>query len=517
MGPLMPAASERSRSPQQVSNLAARLGYALQLLQVRLRFILIVGGIFALVACWPRLAHYWDQLVVWTTGASSGQRGISADTEYFCPMCPGVLSAWPEKCPVCKMPLVRRKRGEAALLPEGVVARMQLSPYRVQLAGIKTSPVSYISLMREIRLAGKVNSAESGDGGTILADLSPLDQPLVFVSQQAELTVPHNAAPLQLAGKVISSEPKSTSKDSYRLVIQPDKGPLKLPSGTDVSILLRIAAAELEPLKSQPRSPPPLQKSSPRAVFLCPDHLSYLHLKAGKCPFDENTLHEHPLLPNQRLEWDCPVHPKASHSEPGVCTSCGSMKLLPQLVTYAPSGQVLAVPESAVIDTGSAQFVFVETMPGMFDSVQVELAPPAGGYYPVVAGLLPGQRVATSGAFLLDAETRLNPSLAASYFGAGAREGQTSSATQVSTSDAAGDLLSTLKLSPAQLVLARRQRICPITRLPLGSMGELVEVEVDERPVYLCCDGCRSRVKTGQADSNKTRPAASTSSSPGAP
>jgi len=67
------------------------------------------------------------------------------------------------------------------------------------------------------------------------------------------------------------------------------------------------------------------------------------------------------------------------------------MKLLPQIVTYAPPGQVLAVPESAVIDTGAAQFVFVETMPGMFDSVPVELAPPVDGYHPVIAGLLPGQ------------------------------------------------------------------------------------------------------------------------------
>ena len=33
-----------------------------------------------------------------------------------------------------------------------------------------------------------------------------------------------------------------------------------------------------------------------------------------------------------------------------------------------------------------------------------------------------GQRVAFAGAFLLDAETRLNPSLAAGYFGAGRGE-----------------------------------------------------------------------------------------------
>ena len=186
------------------------------------------------------------------------------------------------------------------------------------------------------------------------------------------------------------------------------------------------------------------------------------------------------------------------------------MTLLPQVLTYAPPGQVLAVPESAVIDTGAAQFVFLETMPGMFDCVPVELAPQAGGYHPVVTGLLPGQRVAASGAFLLDAETRLNPSLAASYFGAGAREGQNAATTQVSSTGHTGDLLSSLKLSPEQLLLARRQKICPITRFPLGSMGELVEVEVDQRLVYLCCEGCRSRVKTTKTNSARAKSAAST-------
>ena len=47
------------------------------------------------------------------------------------------------------------------------------------------------------------------------------------------------------------------------------------------------------------------------------------------------------------------------------------------------------------------------------------LGPRCGDFYPVVRGLEPGQKVAIAGAFLLDAETRLNPSLAAGYFGAG--------------------------------------------------------------------------------------------------
>jgi Cu(I)/Ag(I) efflux system membrane fusion protein len=79
---------------------------------------------------------------------------------------------------------------------------------------------------------------------------------------------------------------------------------------------------------------------------------------------------------------------------------------------------VLAVPERSVIDTGSQKIVYVEREPGVFDGVPVTLGPRAGAYYSVVDGVLAGDRVAAAGAFLVDAETRLNPSASAAYFGA---------------------------------------------------------------------------------------------------
>ncbi len=74
-------------------------------------------------------------------------------------------------------------------------------------------------------------------------------------------------------------------------------------------------------------------------------------------------------------------------------------------------GQVLAVPRSAVIDTGRHKIVYVQAqgMEGVFDMRAVKLGPLAGDYYPVTAGLKPGERVVTVGAFLVDAENRLNP------------------------------------------------------------------------------------------------------------
>jgi hypothetical protein len=113
------------------------------------------------------------------------------------------------------------------------------------------------------------------------------------------------------------------------------------------------------------------------------------------------------------------MHPKVSADSPGAeCRECNGMKLLPRVVTFTPVGEVLAVPETAVIDTGTKKVVYVERSPGMFDGVEVTLGPRCGDSYPVIKGLEAGQRVATTGSFLIDAETRLNPSVAVGYFGA---------------------------------------------------------------------------------------------------
>jgi membrane fusion protein, copper/silver efflux system len=120
------------------------------------------------------------------------------------------------------------------------------------------------------------------------------------------------------------------------------------------------------------------------------------------------------------------MHPAVTADHPGeACKECGGMILRPRVVSFQPAGKVLAVPEAAVVDTGLKTVVFVETMPGMYDGVEVVLGPRCGNAYPVVRGLEAGQNVVAAGAFLLDAETRLNPSLAASYFGASARDAVT--------------------------------------------------------------------------------------------
>ena len=163
-----PSTLLEARQPSGSAGHYGSLRWALRVAQVRLRFLFVLLAGFLIVGKWNVLRNYWETL---TTPSPSKlvTGGITDETEYFCPMCPGVLSPWPTKCSVCNMPLVRRKKGGGQQLPDGVLARMQLSPYRIHLAGIQTAAVAYRPLVREVRADGMVlqvaEAVADGSGG----------------------------------------------------------------------------------------------------------------------------------------------------------------------------------------------------------------------------------------------------------------------------------------------------------------------------------------------------------------
>jgi len=72
------------------------------------------------------------------------------------------------------------------------------------------------------------------------------------------------------------------------------------------------------------------------------------------------------------------------------------------------------VPSTAVVYTGPRRLVFVDLGEGRFRPQEVQLGTEANGMYEVISGLSPGDRVATSGVFLIAAEARI--STAAKYW-----------------------------------------------------------------------------------------------------
>lgn len=530
-----------------------------KVIEVRLRFIAILVAVGLFVGYWDTVKNYWDK---WTRPQAVAVRALAPDQEFFCPMHPNVVRNSYEpngdvpNCPICGMPLSIRKKGEKEALPLGITGRVQFSPERIQLAGIKTVPIGYRPLAKQTTTVGYVTFDESRlsrvvtrvDGyveklyvdktfmtvregqplaeiyspelysavqelllaarGTIADDLLPATRrrlSLLGVSDQEidAIVKARNASPL-----LVIRSPQSGYVIDKKIVlgssIQKGMTLLEVADLSAVWIEADVFEKDIGMLRVGQHVEATVE-AFPNRVFHGRLALVYPRLdtatRTNRVRFElDNPGYE--LRPGMfaSVRIDTPLETtepyrslaaKVSHVIPA---SLGAHEKPVQ-------SELLAVPEQAVVDTGARQVVYVEREPGMFEGVEVQLGPRVGEYYPVIKGLRPGDRVAAAGSFLIDAETRLNPAAASSYFGAsGGPQGNHSTAAdsrKPETSQArpaptptAKDLERLAGLPEADRQLALAQRVCPITGKPLGAMGVPVKITLRGKPVFLCCKGC---------------------------
>ena len=144
-----------------------------------------------------------------------------------------------------------------------------------------------------------------------------------------------------------------------------------------------------------------------------------VHIHDTPVPFGYSARPKHPQL---IFKYACPDHPDQYATLPDKCPIDGN----PLVMT----GEALAVPKSAVIDTGLRKVVFTDLGESGYEQLEVELGPEAWAevehnnhvikqrFYPVVKGVNPGDMVVTNGNFLLDSQTQLTGSAAGAYGGA---------------------------------------------------------------------------------------------------
>jgi Cu(I)/Ag(I) efflux system membrane fusion protein len=86
-------------------------------------------------------------------------------------------------------------------------------------------------------------------------------------------------------------------------------------------------------------------------------------------------------------------------------------QLKPQMFTNVEMkillGKRLAIPDDAVIDTGTRQIVYVDKGEGLFEPREVMLGVRAEGFREVLMGLKAGEKVASAATFLIDSEAQL--------------------------------------------------------------------------------------------------------------
>lgn len=119
---------------------------------------------------------------------------------------------------------------------------------------------------------------------------------------------------------------------------------------------------------------------------------------------------------------DTSINPQTRTASARIQVPNPSMRLRPgmfvQVKFAAPAGRdVLAIPRSAVLDTGMRKFVYVAKGNGEFEGRQVQLGPAGTDYYPVLTGLKEGERIVSQGSFLIDSQTRITGGMTGMFGG----------------------------------------------------------------------------------------------------
>jgi Cu(I)/Ag(I) efflux system membrane fusion protein len=81
------------------------------------------------------------------------------------------------------------------------------------------------------------------------------------------------------------------------------------------------------------------------------------------------------------------------------------------VILQARTGSGVAVPDSAVMNTGTRSVVFVARGNGTFEPRQVTIGAKADGFYEIRSGVQAGERVVVDANFLVDSESRLKSAL----------------------------------------------------------------------------------------------------------
>ena len=86
-------------------------------------------------------------------------------------------------------------------------------------------------------------------------------------------------------------------------------------------------------------------------------------------------------------------------------------EMFADVILQQPGGRTLAVPDSAVMNTGTRSVVFVARPDGTFEPREVVTGLKAGGFYAIRSGVQPGESVVVEANFLVDSESRLKSAL----------------------------------------------------------------------------------------------------------
>ena len=388
-------------------------------------------------------------------GPATDQKTVQGKQLYTCSMHPFIIKDKPGTCPICGMELIKKIDGAAtdgtAMTPEqqkqaAMLGQVSMSATQRIMANVATMEAKQQILSKEINAVGIVQfdqSRQSKVTAWIAGRIDKLNVNTVgaFVNKNrpvAELYSPELLATQQeylLALKsreqLKDSPIKSISQNGEGLVASA-KQRLML-YGVKESQIIQLEKAGKPTIKLPiytPLSGVVIEKMVQQGqyvnvgdpLFSIADLSTvWVEIEVYENEFQNIKIGQLVEIRSQsypgrsfsgRVTFVYPfLDPKTRTVKARVEMANPGLKLKPDMFVNAVikvgMGSAIVVPSSAVMDSGKRQVVWVEAQPGIFEQREVQVGERANDQAQILSGLKVGEKVAVSGAYLIDSESQL--------------------------------------------------------------------------------------------------------------
>lgn len=367
---------------------------------------------------------------------------------YHCPMHPSYKSDKPGTAPCCGMELepVMSDAALPALVAHAPTA-IAVTPDQQQAIGVNVAAVREEAVSDHLRLFGLVAADETRIHkvnigiDAYIRELTPATTGTYVKKHQwlARFSTPDMRNPmgsLITAADVLAREEKLASNPAGV-----DNARNSMDIAVDRLLTLGMSPLQIEEIKKTRLLPPTVVISSPIDGFLIARNVTLGEkINRGMELFQVADLRQVWILADVPLAEGNSIKPgtPAQIRLPGQSqplSAIVSRAVLPQFDSTTQSFKVrleadntgfalrpgmfvdvdvqlqaeqsMVIPADAVIASGLRNRVFVETSPGTFEPREIEVGRRHEHGVTVIKGLHPGERIAVSGTFLLDSETRM--------------------------------------------------------------------------------------------------------------
>jgi hypothetical protein len=312
------------------------------------------------------------------------------------------------ECPVCKRPLGKICPSPYPL-PEGekgsmIISRVKLNKRQQELAGIKTATLTRLHLSKDIRTVGKIAY-----------------DPELIVAQEEFLTALETK-------KKVSNSPDPDVISRANDILERSKTKLRL---------LGLSEQEIIGLE---------EKSSLDRSLILPEDKMWVYadvyeyelgwIKTGEKVKVTTVAYPGEEFRGEIMSINPVLDPNTRSAKVRIQVNNPDLKLKPEMYVdviiksmyqdLKGEDLVLAVPQEAVLDTGTRKIVYLkgdnleylgkEVKLGPLASTEIEGA--SSRFYPVLEGLKEGDIVVTKGNFLIDSQSQLTGGMSVLWGGA---------------------------------------------------------------------------------------------------